>query len=236
MENWDNLSSILDKVKQDLDKKTFLNNLLIEESSKGLKENVKKILQAGANPNCAKGEYSPLIVALKGDFIDLSDYLFKIGALPGYKANENFVDAVWFAMLNKKYVPLRKFIRVNCPLNAHPITKKTLLGLSTDNSDINLVSLFLSHSRIKINERDSEGNTALHYNMSKSEMSQDDIDIGRMLLAAGAGTNIPNNEGKTPQQLGAIAGEALILESVLENEIPINPPFEGPNKKRNLKF
>lgn len=234
MENWDNLSSILDKVKEDLDRKNFLNDLLIEESSKGLKENVKKVLQAGANPNCAKGEYSPLVAALTGDFVDVIDYLFKIGAQPGYKANENFVDAVWVAMLNKRYVPLRKFIKVGCPLNQHPITKKTLLGLSTDISDINLVSLLLSHPRIKINERDGEGNTALHYNMAKAEMSQDDIDIGRMLLAAGASTNIPNNEGKTPQQLGATAGEALIFENELENEIPINSSTQ--NKPKKLKF
>lgn len=234
MENWENLSSILDKAKEDSDRKNFLNNLLIEEASKGLKENVKKILQAGANPNCAKEKYSPLIASLEGDFMDVTDYLFKVGALPSYKAHENFEDAVWFAMLNNKYVPLRKFVKSRCQLNRHPITKKTLLGLSTDTSNLELVYIFLSHPHIKVNERDGSGNTALHYNMAKVEMTQDDVEIGRLLLAAGADSNIPNNEGKTPQQLGATAGEALILENELENEIPVNPTPTKPN--RVLKF
>lgn len=234
MENWENLSAILDKAKEDLDRKTFLNNLLIEEASKGDKETVKKVLQAGANPNSAKGEYSPLIAALKGDFVDVIDYLFKIGAQPGYKATEDFVDAVWFSVINKKYLPLRKFIRNGCPLHKHPKLKKTLLGFSTNSSDLTAVTLLLGHSRIKVNERDGEGNTALHYNMAKTDMSQEDIEIGRLLLAAGADSNIPNNDGKTPQQLGATIGEALILESEMENEIPLASP-DAP-KRKGLKF
>lgn len=234
MENWENLSAILDKAKEDLDRKKFLNELLVEEASKGNKETVKKVLQAGANPNCAKGEFSPLIAALKGDFVDVIDYLFKVGANPGFKATEDFVDAVWFSVLNQKYLPLRKFIRNGCALNMHPKLKKTLLGIATNSSDLTAVTILLGHSRIKVNERDKEGNTALHYNMAKTEMTPDDIEIGRILLAAGASGNIPNNDGLTPQQLGATIAEALILENELENEMP--QPSPTAPKKKTLKF
>lgn len=240
MENWNNLTIMLEKLKQDESRKEFLANLLIEECGKGNKETVKKVLQAGAYPNCFSGKNTPLIATLKGEFVDITEFLVKIGANPGYKPNNEFIDAVWFALINKKYVALNLFVRARCNLNKHPISGMTLLGYATDNSDLTAVEFLLRHPEKKVNERDSQGNTALHYNMRKAEMNNEDIVIGKLLLAAGANTNMPNKDGKTPAQLAAEAGEALIAEQEMRQdlveEMAKNPaPAQRP-KARVKKF
>lgn len=239
MENWSNLTVILEKLKQEQNKKDFLSNLLIEECGKGNKETVKKVLQAGAYPNCFSGKNTPLIATLKGDFNDVTEFLVKIGASPGYKPNDKFLDAVWFALINKKYVALNMFILARCNLNRHPISGMTLLGYATDNSDLTAVEFLLRHKDKKINERDLNGNTALHYNMKKADMNNEDIVIGKLLLAAGASTTLPNKDGKTPAQLAAEAGEALIAEQEMlqdleEEMIEQNRP--APKKQKVKKW
>jgi hypothetical protein len=239
MENWENLNIILDNIREDEKRRVFLSELLVEEASKGNKENVKKVLQAGAHPNSFKSEYTPLIASLKGDFVELTNYLVNIGASPSYKPNNDFLDAVWYALLNNKYRALKKFIDVRTVLNKSP-TGLTLLGQATETSDLQAVTILLNHYNIKVNERDIKGNTALHYNMKKTEMSSDDIQIGKLLLAAGASTMVKNNEGKTPSEMAAMAGESLILENDIINDIDNaqknNPSTPTPNKGKTLKF
>lgn len=238
MENWNNLTVILEKLKEDSKRKDFLNKLLIEESSKGNKETVKKVLQAGASLNCYSGVYTPLIASLKGDFVDVTNYLVKVGASPSYRPTDIFIDAVWYALINKKYIPFRLFLKTQCLLNHHPIHGKTLLGFATDESDVDGVLALVHHKKINVNEKDKKGNTALHYNMQKMEMNDNDIKIGKILLAQGASTMIRNNDGKSPSELAATAGESLILESELIQEVENinqNNPQPRPQAKK-VKF
>lgn len=239
MENWNNLTKMLDKLKEDEERRKFLSELLIEEASKGDKETVKKVLQTGAHPNCYKGTYTPLIATLKGDFTDLTEFLVKIGANPGYMPHSTFIDAVWYALINQKYVQLNLFIRAGCNLNFHPISGMNLLSYATETSNVHAVELLLRHKQLKVNERDANGNTALHYNMRKAEMNNEDIVIGKLLLAAGANTMIKNKDGKTPSELAAMAGETLILDNEMRNdleEVEKNQNIPPPPKTKPKPF
>ncbi len=225
MENWSNLNVYLSKASEDFKINQELSKELIKHCLKNEKEEIKKCLQKGAHINCNDEHITPLIAAIQNDNLTLGYYLIKAGARISYKPVANFEDAFWYALRNKKYDFLELFVEKRCILEWNmPKNEKespqTPLIYATITSDVKAVEILLSHYAIKVNQRDGLGNTALHYNISKENMSQDDIDIGKMLIAAGADTNITNLDGQTPEDLAQdLAGRAIILSGKLENEL-----------------
>lgn len=227
MENWDNLNIYLTKASKDLKVNDELAKELIRYAIKGEKNNVKACLKKGAPINCNDEHITPLIAAIQNDDLSLAYYLLNAGARISFKPNANFEDAFWFALKQKKHDFLKIFVDNKCLLEwSKPKNEKespqTPLIYATVQSDLRSVEILLNHYAIKVNERDGIGNTALHYNISKQELSQDDIEIGRLLIAAGADTEISNLEGKTPEDLAQdLAARSVILSAKLENELPI---------------
>ena len=220
MENWLNLNKLLLLEKKETDIRNELAKKLMEAATANSKEKAKKALKAGASLNSFDESLTPLIVCIENDFLDLAKFFIRSGANINYRPHEKFVDALWYAVINKKHDFLEIFIESKPALTRQYETNKTLLMYSTIESDANSVRALLKHSSIKVNERDGLGNTALHYNMSKSSPSQDDIDIGKMLIAAGADTNLPNMEGNTPKDLAVdFTAKSVLLHSELENQI-----------------
>ena len=109
-------------------------------------------------------------------------------------------------------------------------TPLTPLIYSTQQSDLRAVEILLRHYSIRVNERDGLGNTALHYNMAKDSPTQDDLDIGKLLSAAGADSSLPNLDGKTPADLVSdFAAKAVLLAGNMEKQLPeknLEPEFE----------
>jgi ankyrin repeat protein len=228
MENWSNLNVYLTKANEDNKRTELLSKELIDFCIKNEKVNVKKVLKLGAPINCNDEHITPLIACLQNDHYDLAVYLLKAGARVSFKPTSNFEDAFWYALKNKKHNFLELFVRNRCilewsiPKNEKD-SPKTSLIYATIESDLKSVEILLSHYAIKVNERDGIGNTALHYNVTKENMSQDDMDIGRLLIAAGADTAISNLDGKTPEDLAQdFAAKSMLLSGKLEEELPVN--------------
>ena len=81
----------------------------------------------------------------------------------------------------------------------------------------------MNHYRIKVNERDGSGNTALHYNVSKTEPTDEDIKIGQLLIAAGSDINSRNLDGQTPEDMAKdFASKSMLMNASLEAELPLN--------------
>ena len=94
---------------------------------------------------------------------------------------------------------------------------------ATQQSDLDSVEILLNHYRIKVNERDGSGNTALHYNVSKTEPTDEDIKIGQLLIAAGADINSRNLDGQTPEDMAKdFASKSMLMNASLEAELPLN--------------
>lgn len=226
MENWDNLNIYLTKASEESRRNEFLSKELIKYCLKNEKETVKEILKKGAPINCNDEHITPLIACIQNDNLSLGYYLLKAGSRISYKPNANFEDAFWFSLRNKKYDFLSVFVEQRCLLEWNiPKNDKespqTPLIFATVQSDLKAVEILLSHYAIKVNQRDGLGNTALHYNISKQEMTQDDIEIGRLLIAAGADTSIVNLDGKTPEDLAQdFAARSVLLSGKLEQELP----------------
>lgn len=220
MENWVNLNKILELSGKDLDRKSKEAQKLIELTQAGKKADIVALLKEGATLNCYADMTTPLIEALRAENEELVDYFLKVGATINYKPSEEMQDAFWEALSSKKYVFLRKFVLRRCILS-HNKEKGIPLIWATNESDVEAVEILLSHSNIKVNERDATGNTALHYNVSKSPHTEDDITIGKMLIAAGADINGTNFDGQTPEDMAQdFAAKTALMHSKLEQKLP----------------
>lgn len=228
MENWNNLSIYLNKYNKDLSVYNALTRELIDACLANDKEKIKKSLKKGAYINCHDEYITPLIASIQNDNSDLAAYLLRAGAGITYRPTQNFEDAFWYSLNNKKHTFLKLFVDNRCPLQwslpkSDKDYPKTPLIVATLNSDLESVKILLSHSFIKVNERDGLGNTALHYNLSKNPMTDEDKEIGLLLIAAGADDNIVNLNGQSPKDVGSsYEAQSILLTGKLEAELPVN--------------
>jgi ankyrin repeat protein len=163
---------------------------------------------------------TPLIETIRSENEELADYFLKVGATVNFKSSEDINDALWEALTSKKYSFLRRFINRKCLLSRSKENQIALIW-ATQQTDVEAVEILLTHSNIKVNERDNTGNTALHYNVSKSPHTEDDITIGKMLIAAGADINGTNFDGQTPEDMAQdYAAKTALLHSRIEQKLP----------------
>lgn len=220
MENWNNLNKLLSLNVISTRLKEQESQSLIELCQKGDKEEIKKILKTGANINCFADNSTPLISCIENDKYDLAIYLLSIRASISYKPKEEADDAFWYALKNKKHNFLSLFIDNKCILSIDNTTRQSALIYATLESDVEAVKILLSHYRINVSERDGTGNTALHHNVSKQNPSQDDMEIGQMLIAAGADTSARNMEGKTPEEEAIdFSAKSMLLANKMDKQL-----------------
>ena len=220
MENWTNLNKVLELSVKDIDRKAKDALKMIELTQLGDKKEIIILLKEGATLNCYADMSTPLIETVRNDNEELADYFLKVGATVNFKPSEDINDALWEALTAKKYSFLRKFINKKCLLSRSKENQIALIW-ATQESDVEAVEILLTHYNIKVNERDNTGNTALHYNVSKSPHTEDDISIGKMLLAAGADINGTNFDGQTPEDMAQdYAAKTALLHSRIEQKLP----------------
>lgn len=225
MENWTNLNKVLVLERGDFTKKEQESQTLVGLCMSGVTrefKDIKNILKNGAHINCFADMATPLIAAIRTDNVALGRFLLKMGASISYKPSGLNDDAFWEALKSKQHDFLELFISNKCILNRDADGKTTPLIYATLQSDVNAVEILLGHPRIKVNERDSEGNTALHYNVSMDPQSEEDTRIGKLLVAAGADINGRNFAGQTPEDRAIDAtARAMLLSSKLERDLPV---------------
>lgn len=220
MENWTNLNKVLELSVKDIDKKAKEALKMIELTQLGDKKEIINLLKEGATLNCYADMSTPLIETVKNENEELADYFLKVGATVNFRPSEEINDALWESLTRKKYSFLRKFINKKCLLSRSKENQIALIW-ATQESDVEAVEILLTHYNIKVNERDNTGNTALHYNVAKSPHTEDDISIGKMLIAAGADINGTNFDGQTPEDMAQdYAAKTALLHSKIEQNLP----------------
>ena len=222
MENWTNLNRMLTLERKSAHQEKLFAQQMIEACMKGEKNVIIALLKQGALANCYEDMLTPLIACIDNDQYSLAVYLVNIGATISYRPDPKNLDAFWHALKNKKYDFLEFFVRERCLLTWED-GKQPPLIFATLEGDVKSVEILLKHRAIKVNERDGFGKTALHYNVSKESPTDDDIEIGRMLIAAGADTNIRDMDQKTPEDLAQdFSTKSMLMASKLERDLPVH--------------
>jgi ankyrin repeat protein len=237
MENWTNLNKVLVLERTDTAKKEAEAQTLVELSMLGVTrefKDIKKILKNGATINCFADMATPLIATIRTDNIEMARFLINTcGASISYKPQGLMDNAFWEALKTKKHNFLQFFIDKRCGLSRQE--KLTPLIFATKESDVTAVEMLLQHYAIKVNERDDEGNTALHYNVSKNPQTASDTLIGQMLIAAGADVNGRNFKGETPEDMAIDStAKSMLFSSKLDKDLPVKD-IEPPVMEKELQ-
>lgn len=237
MENWNNLNKLLILDRKDNAQKELESQKLIELCNSGTEElkEIKYLFKNGAAVNCYADLSTPLISAIRTDNLKLGNYLLKIHASISYHPKELTDNAFWEALKTKKYEFLKIFIEKRCKLERITVEIEnepriiTPLIYATRESDVLAVQYLLRHYNINVNDKDGVGNTALHYNVSKNPQTEDDTEIGKMLIAAGADTQIVNLSSQTPEDMALdTTAKSMLLYAKLDRDIPEKEPEVAP--------
>lgn len=219
---WDTLSHSLearDQTKKEINASVIS---LIEAVEKRDKNEIERLIAEGAPLNMSlNGDVTPLVAAIENDDLDMVHFLISKGAIVTHKLT-NGIDAAWIAMLNKNNKIFLELMKVgNVLINARKSdTAETRLIAATQVSNLIAVKLFLQ-SKVRINDYDSKGRTALHHNLLKTPYTEIDGEIGRLLLQFNGNPNQEDNEGITPAAFAETPEQLAILEGV--DIAPITP-------------
>lgn len=201
--------------KTDKDMKKALYTALFKSIKDKNYEAITTLIQKGANVNYV---YEDGNFALKEAIItqdmEMLIFLHKFGASFSI-ADKEYKNATYFAIDTFNSNVLQYMFDKG--VYSHFRIKKTHhtpLIIATLKSNLQAVQLLLSKSRSNVNEVDAEKNNALYYNMSKLDQSNDDREIGILLLNAGGDLDSENANGETPR----MATETSIeKQSMIEN-------------------
>lgn len=208
MHNWKNLDLFLTLDAEYQNNKLFLTKELIEACETAKVRKVKRLLSEGVYVNSFDELQTPLMATVEAGHIDLAAFLISIGAQPNLQIKDS--DALWLALRRQRHNFLRLFFQKKWNLNREKETGKTLLIVAVEMSDLEAVEIIAP--KVNVNERDNTGSIALHYNLAKINPSEQDIQIGRILIACGADINSRNLDGQKAKDLAATEQSRIVLE------------------------
>lgn len=217
MSAWNEVSSIIDKDKKLKERQIDLLEDLIIAVCHSNFEDVFYLLRNGASVNGILDErITPLSVAVLEDNLDMVKALIQKGADPNLIFDEG-IDAFSLAT-TLNYNKICNFLQENgSRIKKYRMlnTYETRLITATKASNPHVVKYILSKDRESVNFYDSNGKTALHYNLAKEPFSNNDALITEMLIAANADRNAIDIDGFKPTDYVAEA-ETSKLQSVLD--------------------
>lgn len=244
MESWKNLDKMLDDDRRQKEEKIANIKELLSYVDEGDKNEIKRMLLKGLSPNCSYEGISPLIACMQKNNLSLGIYFLTCGASASYQPDIKTENALWYALKNRKYEFLEMFCLNNCnvtralgdvvPENPEDVPDSDVMSISnveagetaliyaTKQSDVRMVEILLSHGKVrkKVNEIDRKGRTALHYCLGRQEMSDADIQISRLLLAAGADSAVVDFDGLTADKVAiSDAAKSVLLNDTLNKNM-----------------
>lgn len=184
------------------------------------KNMVDKLIREGAPLNMSlHGAITPLGAAVENNDIIMTRHLVRRGAVLSSKYGEKGIDAAWYAMLND-YTEIFEFLMeqgAKLILRSNEGNETRLIS-ATKSSNIGAVT-FLLNKKVKINEYDALGRTALHYNLMKEPYTPIDVQIGKMLLEFGGNPNAEDNDGIPAHAMANEREKEVLLEGYLLNQL-----------------
>lgn len=143
-------------------------------------------------------------------------WLLRRGAEPAQTFSGNR-DAAWLAMEQGNDEIHKMLMERGCApgLRLKDQLGTTRLIAAVDGSHVGPVRHILAR-KVNVDAIDTRGRTALHYNLGKDPYSDDDTEIGRLLLEVGANPNVEDLDGipphalnQSPQAVSLLQGQQL---------------------------
>jgi uncharacterized protein len=101
-----------------------------------------------------------------------------------------------------------------------PVVKAApLVEAARTGADAMAVALLNAQPRVDVNQRSSDGTSALHW-----AVHHDDVNLTERLLKLGADPNSRNDYGATPLSVAAVVGDAAVVRKLLEAGANVDSP------------
>lgn len=162
-------------------------------------ENFFRHLENGVNINfISNGLETPLMIAMENNNLDLFSLLLDFHA----NANQEIdgYSLIWYAIWEGKNDFINLLVKKTSKNTKEHKTGKTILMEAVLYSNFEAVQSIVL-SGFNVNAKDNKGNTALHYALNKDMYSQDDKEIIKFLINAGADVLAKNSNGNTPSNM-----------------------------------
>jgi 26S proteasome non-ATPase regulatory subunit 10 len=165
-------------------------------ASKGHKDLVSWLLSQNKDANPTDdSNWTPLIIAASAGHTEVVKQLLECGANPAAVTDQKRSALLYAASKNKHdIVNLLLAARVN--VNEQDVVGQTALHRAAGQGHTQSVTALLTADNCLVDVQDRYGNTALHY-----ACEEERLDVARLLIKAGANTEVQNREEKTPIQL-----------------------------------
>lgn len=232
--DWKKVDAIVEKQQNEYEYNQILAQALLDAFKKNDIESIVSLQNKGANINFLIDDKTILDYCMEDDNLKYANLALALG----YNINKR--NSIDFDILDNALMEKNDdFVKLAID-SGITITKvfrnrlTTRLIIATKASNVYGVKKLLSYKDINVNERDAQGNTALHYNLQK-EQTPDDAIITRLLLKQGGDIDIMNNKGqKANDNVVEESVLALIEENTLVQEIKEDVKVNVSIKKRKL--
>jgi len=164
--------------------------------SKGHKELVSWLLSQHNDVNPKDdSNWTPLIIAASGGHTEIVRMLLDAGADACAQTDQKRSALLYAASKNRTDI-LNILVAHRVDVNQQDVVGQTPLHRAAGPGHMESVSILLSTDNCLVDVQDRYGNTALHY-----ACEEERLQVAKLLIKAGANTEIQNREEKTPAQL-----------------------------------
>ena len=238
---WDYLSRSWDNAEKDRARSEAAALELFEACSRDEWAIVQRLIEDGCNPNIRLGRRTALMQCCESGSRDCAKLLLALGA--DYSAQDEIGRDALFCCMDSFSDAC-----VDLILSKRPKIKRlyddnsTALIAATKLSYVHGVRQLVKYAPQAVNLYDRTGRTALWHVLSKPNPTDDDNEIARILLDAGADPDMPDLDGVAPRQA---AGSENALAQVERHDIgvgmdhdaePEAPQPEAPKQKRGMRL
>lgn len=211
LDAWKHLTDTWDRADRERERLEEAASVFFETISRNDWEGASKLITRGCSPNMTLGMRTPLMCAAEEGAIECLRLLISTGANLGAQ-DEIGRDAVFCAIDSGQDNALECLLAQGTRLkrlfedNATPLIKASL------NGNVRAVRALVGFDRQSVNQFDRSGRTALWHVLSKPELSDDDNEIARILLDAGADAEMSDINGVSPREAAAASSAHALLE------------------------
>jgi ankyrin repeat protein len=183
---------------------------LHHEASRGNVENVKKLINAGADKDAKDiKDQTPLHHAARNGKTEVVELLINLGANKEAKDVKGHTP-LHYAVSYGNIDTVRFLIDSKADMEAKNDFEETSLHLAIDSGSIDIVR-FLIDSKANVEAKTDEGNMLLHLAVTYRRR-----DITKFLINSGADLEARNNDGNTHLHLAADVGDADITKILIK--------------------
>lgn len=167
------------------------------------------LIKAGAKINVTNANGgTPLMHAAVGGNVQIVTAMLDAGARPNVRAVNGWT-ALALASAKGHITVMERLLLSGADPNTGDVFGWTPLMHAVEQERTDAVVLLLSQAQTQVNQRNTDGVTALH-----RALAQGSSEISRLLVGAGASMDLEDESGRTPADYARETGNANILEDL----------------------